>query len=416
MSRSFIDSKIKWIGKIPETWDIVKVNRIFYRRKEVNQDENPVVLSLARAGVKIRDISTNEGQLAESYDNYHKVYIGDLLLNPMDLISGANCSISEVEGVISPAYINLAPKKECNSKYYDYFFKNQYWVNAMFIHGKGVSFDNRWTMNAETIMDYKIPVPPLEEQNKIANYLDKNCKKIESIIIDNNEAIDLLKEYKDNYILNCVTSGIKKELTKESDVDWIGKIPADWKVLRGKYIFSMPMNSYNILNESNKNVNMVRVEHLNYKTDLFGIEENFDKIFVNENAECIKPPMILTPKRGGAIYTNKVRIINSECLLDPNVMAIKTNQNIKYYAYVLFARKLSNIADINTIPQLNNKHINSQKFPVPPIDEQRKIVEHLDNVCSKIDKIIEYRETIINKLEDYKKSLIYEVVTGKKEV
>ena len=149
MSRTLVDTGIQWIGKIPGDWDIVKVNKLFFRRKEVNTDIDPTVLSLARSGVKVRDISTNEGQLAESYDNYHRVYFGDLMLNPMDLVSGANCSMSEVEGVISPAYINLAKKEECNPKYYDYFFKNQYWVNAMFIHGKGVSFDNRWTMNAE---------------------------------------------------------------------------------------------------------------------------------------------------------------------------------------------------------------------------------------------------------------------------
>ena len=189
MSKLLVDTGIKWIGKIPEDWNVVKVNKMFYRRKEINQDDNPTILSLARSGVKIRDISNNEGQLAESYDNYHKVHIGDLMLNPMDLISGANCSVSYVEGVISPAYINLARKTECNSRYYDYFFKNQYWVNAMFIHGKGVSFDNRWTMNAETIMDYKIPVPPVNEQNKIAAYLDDKCNKIDTIIEDNNREI-----------------------------------------------------------------------------------------------------------------------------------------------------------------------------------------------------------------------------------
>jgi len=165
MNRELVDSGIEWIGKIPEDWNIVKVNKVFFRRKEINKEIDPVILSLARSGVKVRDITTNEGQLAEDYSSYHRGHIGDLMINPMDLISGANCSVSEVEGVISPAYINLAKKEICNSKYYDYFFKNQYWVNAMFIHGKGVSFDNRWTMNAETMMNYKIPFPSIKEQN-----------------------------------------------------------------------------------------------------------------------------------------------------------------------------------------------------------------------------------------------------------
>ena len=170
MSRVLVDSGIKWIGSLPNTWGIATVNKIFYRRKEVNDVENPTVLSLARDGVKIRDISTNEGQLAESYDNYHKVYKDDLMINPMDLISGANCSLSEVEGVISPAYINLAKKENIYPKYYDYFFKYQYWIKAMFVHGKGVSFDNRWTMNWETMAGYKLPLPDYDEQKRIANY------------------------------------------------------------------------------------------------------------------------------------------------------------------------------------------------------------------------------------------------------
>ena len=209
MSRRLVDTGIKWIGLLPDTWDLTTVNKIFFRRKEINDAENPTVLSLARDGVKIRDISTNEGQLAESYDNYHKVYKDDLMINPMDLISGANCSLSEVEGVISPAYINLAKKEKICPKYYDYFFKHQYWINAMFVHGKGVSFDNRWTMNWETMSNYKLPCPKYEEQKRIADYLDKQCSKIEEIIKDNNKEIELIEEYK--------MSLIKEQLEKISE-------------------------------------------------------------------------------------------------------------------------------------------------------------------------------------------------------
>ena len=146
MARAMKDSGVEWIGEIPEEWTVRKVKNGFYRKKEEAHQEEPIVLSLARTGVRIRDISNNEGQLAESYYNYNVVSIGDLLLNPMDLYSGANCSISRVSGVISPAYINLGSKAGYNSTYYDYYFKTQYWAMALFAHGKGVSFDNRWTL------------------------------------------------------------------------------------------------------------------------------------------------------------------------------------------------------------------------------------------------------------------------------
>ena len=126
--RKMKDSGIEWIGEIPEEWNITRVKYAFIRKNDKAQQEKPVILSLARDGVRIRDVSTNEGQVAESYYNYNPVAAGDLLLNPMDLYSGANCSLSEVNGVISPAYINLRNKSGYNSKFYDYYFKVLYWM------------------------------------------------------------------------------------------------------------------------------------------------------------------------------------------------------------------------------------------------------------------------------------------------
>ena len=128
MTRQMKDSGVAWIGNIPANWNVQKVKTAFYRSKEEAHIEDPVVLSLARSGVKVRDISTNEGQLAESYYNYNPVVPGDLLLNPMDLYSGANCSISKVEGVNSPAYINLRTRGDYSPAYYDYYFKTQFWA------------------------------------------------------------------------------------------------------------------------------------------------------------------------------------------------------------------------------------------------------------------------------------------------
>lgn len=152
--RKMKSSGVEWIGEIPENWKAVKVKQAFVRKNEKAKQENPVILSLARTGVKVRDVSTNEGQVAESYYNYNPVSVGDLLLNPMDLYSGANCSISYVEGVISPAYVNLRSRNGYYSKFYDYYFKAQYWMMVLFAHGKGVSFDNRWTLNNETLMNF----------------------------------------------------------------------------------------------------------------------------------------------------------------------------------------------------------------------------------------------------------------------
>lgn len=189
------------------------------------------MLSLARAGVKVRDISNNEGQLAESYYNYNPVVPGDLLLNPMDLYSGANCSISKVSGVISPAYINLGAKEGFNPSYYDYYFKTQYWAMAMFAHGKGVSFDNRWTLNANDLLNYYIPIPDKCEQDRIATCLDNECKRIDNIISKTQASIEEYKKLKQSIITQAVTKGVRGDREmKNSEIKWIGEVPSDWKL------------------------------------------------------------------------------------------------------------------------------------------------------------------------------------------
>ena len=155
---------------------------------------NPVVLSLARSGVKVRDISNNEGQIAESYFNYNPVDVDDILLNPMDLYSGANCSISKVKGVISPAYINLKALEGVNPGFFDYYFKVQYWLMAFFSYGKGVSFENRWTLNAEILMNYPLLVPKYSEQCKIKKYLDEKCSKIDVVLENLNKMATTLTD------------------------------------------------------------------------------------------------------------------------------------------------------------------------------------------------------------------------------
>ncbi|MBQ4408236.1 MAG: restriction endonuclease subunit S [Bacteroidales bacterium] len=231
------NSNIQWIGEIPDDWEVLKVKDGFYRKKAKAFQKDPVVLSLARSGINVRDISTNEGQLAESYYEYNPVDIEDILINPMDLISGDNCNISKTKGVISPAYINLRYKLGFNPYYYNYYFKIQYWTKAFFAHGKGVSYENRWTLNNETLMKYPILVPPLPTQTAIAAYLDAKCSEIDGLIADINKQIETLNELKKSTITEAVTKGLNKNAKlKDSGIQWIGMIPEGWSVSRVKYL------------------------------------------------------------------------------------------------------------------------------------------------------------------------------------
>ncbi len=431
MSRRLVDTGIKWIGLLPDTWDLTIVNKIFFRRKEINDAENPTVLSLSRDGVKIRDISTNEGQLAENYDNYHKVYKGDLMINPMDLISGANCSLSEVEGVISPAYINLAKKDNIYPKYYDYFFKYQYWINAMFIHGKGVSFDNRWTMNWETMSNYKLPCPKYEEQKRIADYLDKQCSKINEIIKDNNKEIELIEEYKKSLISKTVLTGVDTKKCISVDYDWIKKNPENWNIVNIKSIFSfrkglsiikdnltesgVKVISYGQIHSKANNGTTINDELYKYVPEKYlnqhnSLVEYGDYIFADTSEDI--------DGCGNNIYIDR----DEKIFAGYHTIILHNNKKTKskYFAYLFktdeWRSQIRKSVYGVKLFSITQKILKKTNIIIPPIEDQNKIVNYLDKQCYKLDQIIEYRKRIIEKLEEYKKSLIYECVTGKREV
>ena len=423
MAREMKDSRVEWIGEIPREWEVGKVKNCFVRKNEKAKQENPIILSLARSGVKIRDISTGEGQIAESYFNYNPVEKGDLLINPMDLYSGANCSVSKVCGVISPAYINLKSINGNNSTYYDYYFKTQYWSMVFFAHGKGVSFDNRWTLNTETLFNYFIPIPPLEEQEKIVNYLNKKVSDIDLIIEKTKITIEDYKKYKQSIITEAVTKGLNPNVEmKDSEIEWIGEIPKEWKVVKGKNIFKerkMKGNENNLellsptqkfgvipqrLYEKLTSLRAVKVEETK---DL----STFKAIYIGDF--CIS----LRSFQGGFEYSTYNGVVS------PAYKVFYAKQHIidSFYKY-FFKEKgfISKIASYSCSLR-DGKSISFNEFGetniiYPPLEEQKQVADYLDKKTSEIDTLITKKENLIKELEEYKKSLIYECVTGKKEV
>lgn len=421
--RKMKDSGVDWIGLIPQDWKIRRTKDIFIRVNEKAHEEKPVVLSLARSGVKIRDISTGEGQLAENYNNYNPVRINDLLLNPMDLYSGANCSVSKVEGVISPAYINLRIKENNNPTYYDYYFKTQYWSMALFAHGKGVSFDNRWTLGLETALNYFIPIPEVHEQNKIANFLDSKVGKINKVIEKTKETIEEYRKYKLSIITQAVTKGINPNAKmKKSGINWIGDIPYNWKVEKIKN---------NVYLKTGRTPTTEIEEYFNGEIDWYTPGDFKDDYILKKSERTLSQKAkvdnqaIIIPANTTMIIgiggtAGKIGFTIKECSCNQQITAlIGKNIDNEYLMFWLIAntKYLKETALYTTLPILNNQTI-GEYFIVKPdsISEQKKIVTYLKNKCQQIDLIIKQENKLIKQLENYKKSLIYEYVTGKKEV
>lgn len=431
MTRKMKDSGIEWIGEIPEDWEVAKVKDAFIRKNVKANQENPVVLSLARSGIKIRDISNNEGQLAADYTNYNPVDIDDLLLNPMDLISGDNCNISKVVGVISPAYYNLRYKKGTDPEFYNLYFKNLYWRNVFFAHGKGVSYENRWTLNYETLSQMKIPFPPIYEQNKISKYLIKKLDKIENIKEIINNEIKNLENYKKSVITEAVTKGLDKNVEmKDSGIEWIGEIPKHWEIGKTLFYLKMPITdgphtTPTLYDEGVPFVSAEAVASGKGKID-------FNKIrgFVSEEfyLECCKKYIpeiddVYMIKSGATTGLTAIVDTNTKFTIWSPLAVFRADiskVNPKFLFYVLQSKYYLTQVELywnyGTQQNIGMRTLEKLKICAPPMYEQEKIVRSLDKEIKSIDEAIEGKQKQLEVLEEYKKSLIYEYVTGKKEV
>ena len=420
--RKMKDSGIDWIGQIPQDWNVGKTKDIFIRVNEKAREEKPVVLSLARSGVKIRDISTGEGQLAESYNNYNPVKINDLLLNPMDLYSGANCSVSKVEGVISPAYINLRTKGDNNSSYYDYYFKTQYWAMALFAHGKGVSFDNRWTLGLEAAMNYFVPIPNEEEQIKIANFLDEKVTEIDKVIEKTKETIEEYKKYKQSVITETVTKGLEKNVEmKIIEKNNLKQIPQNWQFKPLKYNVILNANSLSEKTADNYEFKYVEIGAVNLVNGITEYQKCIFKTAPSRARRLVKNGDIIvstvrTYLKAVAIITDDKDTVVSTgfAVLQPYLI------NKEYLGWVIksdyFTDMVSAWSNGISYPAINASDLINFKIPIPNKEIQGNIANYLNKKCNEIDRLIKSKEKIIEEFEQYKKSLIYEYVTGKKEV
>lgn len=391
------------------------------------------MLKLARSGIVEKDVTTNEGQMAASYAGYNKVLVGDLLLNPMDLYSGANCNVSELDGVISPAYSNLRAKNAQTvvPKFYDYYFKTQYWLMAMFAHGKGVSFDNRWTLNNDSLRSYEIPVLSYLSQKRIVQKIQSEEQKVDALIANQQAQIEKLKAYKQSLITEVVTHGLDPDAPmKDSGVEWIGMIPQGWTLTLVRYIGSLqngisksgeafgsgyPFVSYGDIYKNYELPTMVAglVETSEKEREQYSVE--YGDIFFTRTSETIEEVGFscvcrqTIPDATFAGFAIRMRPYKAD-------EKILTNFAKYYFRGSQIRAYLVKEMNLVTRASLGQTLLKGMSVTIPPKKEQQQIADYLDEKCTKLDALIAIKQQKIEKLEQYKKSLIYEYVTGKKEV
>lgn len=440
MSKMKVTS-VPWLPEVAEDFFVGYVKQYFYVSKDLSNEGEPErVLKLARSGIVEKDVTTNEGQMAASYAGYNKVQVGDLLLNPMDLYSGANCNVSELNGVISPAYSNLRAKKPGTvvPKFYDYYFKSQYWLMAMFAHGKGVSFDNRWTLNNDSLRAYEIPVAPYSVQQRIVERIQSDEKKVDTLIANVQAQIEKLKAYKQSMITEVVTKGLDPTVPmKDSGIDYLGCIPLGWSIISigqafayvGGFafkseLFTIDETKYQVLRIGNvKNDNLILDSKQIY------IDESCAESAKSAEVSSDDILFTMTGTKGKRDYfytllVNDGHTADRHLFINQRVGLFRQKSpkiKMSFANYVLKEKRILDyifLSETGTANQgnLGIENISRAKLYLPSLEEQEKIVVFLNEKCTQIDSLIAIKQEKIEKLEQYKRSLIYEYVTGKKEV
>jgi len=425
-----------WLGNIPKHWQIKRVKTEFFYVKNPSYEHNPVVLSLTQNGIKVRDVSNNEGQLAESYEGYNSVEIGDICLNPMDLESGA-ARLSNYRGVISNAYFTIRPKYKgrINTKFYSEYFDMHYRLKIFYPYGKGVGrpegSGGRWTLNRETFMNFPLLLPPKEEQDQIVRYLDSKLSKINKYIKAKKKQIELLKEQKQAIINEEVTKGFNfNVLLKENETECLGFIPENWKLYQlgkaAKIILSgLDKKSY----EGQQPVllcNYVDVYKNEYIThDLTFMKATASDAEIN-TLKLHKDDVIITKDSeswddiGVPAYVAE-EIENLYC--GYHLAILRTNKSILLgeFLYNIFRSQYVQIqhkvkAKGVTRFSLGYQPIHDTILLIPPIEEQKAIIEKLKINCKIQDALIRNLQKEIELILEYRTNLISDVVTGKVDV
>ena len=432
MAREMNDSGIAWVGEIPSEWHTEKHKYLFSCGKEIvgTSSKSTQLLSLTTQGVKKKSSDAVGGKLPESFDTYQIVEENNLIMCLFDLDCSAVFSgLSPFCGMISPAYKVLKCSAKILPKFADYWFKFVFDGRKFKSYAKNL----RYTLNYDEFSCIPMALPNLEEQLRIAMFLDRKCAEIDSVIADTQRTIEEYKKLKQSVITQAVTKGIRGERPmKDSGIAWIGTIPAEWDVVRLKSLFGfgkgLPITKENLVETG---IPVISYGQIHSKmTNGVELQQHLfryvDEAYLDANPQSLvhQGDFIFADTSedfdgcGNAVY------INEELTLFAGyhtiILSSKDSTDNKYIAYQfqtdLWRSQIRSRVSGVKVFSISRKILGDATIILPLADEREKIVAYLDEKCDAIDRIIAAKQQLIAEMESYKKSVIYEYVTGKKEV
>ena len=423
ISKNFYDISI-----IPKNWTEKRLKNILSISENKSSNfNNEKILSLTKKGIVINDISSNKGQIAESYEKYIKVKKGQICMNPMDLLSGW-VDISNFEGLISPAYYTFELNEEVDNKFINYFLQSNYLRKTFFKLGKGVASHGnfgRWVLTPDELKNICLFIPNIEEQKLISHYLDKKTENINKLIDKIHKQIELLQEQRTTLINKCVTKGLDPNVEmKDSGVEWIGDIPKHWDVTKLKYHGSVLIGlSFDKEDIVDQNEGTLVLRSSNVQNGEVSFSDNiWVKSQVPENLFVQTGDILICSRNGSRNLIGKNCLLGKESLgMTWGVfMSVFRTKHPNFFHWMLNSQVFKSQSGLyltSTINQLTVSTLENLKFPyvADPI-EQQKIHDFLSKKISLFDKLIKKENNKIILLKEYRQSLISSVVMGKVRV
>lgn len=424
------ESGLDWIGQIPEHWEISKLGNILKPYSVKNKAHLPLLSITREKGVILRGddpAESNHNFIPDDLSGYKHIKKGQFGMNKMKAWQGSY-GYSNFEGIVSPAYYIFDISDKLYGDYFSKTIRSNAFIPFFIKASDGVRI-GQWDLSKPRMKEIPFYIPPIHEQEAIANFLDQKTAKIDALVQTKEQQIEKLKELRQAKIHQAVTKGLDAHApTKDSGIEWIGQIPEHWEVKRlknvGEFINGYAFNSESFLSEGIKVMKISNIQTM--KTDwsdlscvdvkYFEALEKF-RVLQGDLVFALTRPIISTGIKATIVFENEKILINQRNA----ILRTKGDFDIKWLYYIIldssFIQEFDNQIDkTGQQPNISTYNIGNIFIPFPRKKDIEQIVTYLDEVTGKIDQAIAQKQEQITKLKEYKQSLINEVVTGKVKV
>ena len=425
--REMKDSGIEWVGAIPQDWQLSKIGSLYTQRNEKVSDKDYQPLSVTMQGI-LPQLAT--AAKTDDGDNRKLVRVGDFAINSRSDRRGS-CGISPLDGSVSLINIILTPRTAMHPGYYNWLFHTTLFADEFYKWGHGIVAD-LWTTRWQEMKSITVPVPEYAEQERIAAFLDAECAEIDAVLEKTRASIEEYKKLKQAVITQAVTKGIRGDRPmKNSGIEWIGDIPAEWRKTQLRHCAAIK-SGITLGKKYEKTDSLVERPYLR----VANVQDGYVDLSVLTTIEVtqdedlkyrLRAGDVLMTEGGDRDKLGRGCVWHGEiepCLHQNHIFAVQTSKDTllpEFLEYLTVSDVGRSYFDVTAIKTTNLACTSSSKvlaftIPLPSVEEQVEIVEALNTKCAGIDALVAKKQQYLTEIENYKKSLIYEYVTGKKEV